>query len=157
MSLVAMTSHDRHGVSNHQHVHCVFHLLLKHTSKKTPKLCATSEGKPPVNGGFPLQRTSNAERISIWWRLHENVVCRMGFISCRPECLVPASNSSTLVIHFIMYPALQMLLFQTTKFCMVSTKLALHRFEAFFLSHMTAWKMMSARSRGKSNVNAQPV
>ena len=29
------------------------------------------EGNPPVTGGFPSQRTSNAENVSIWWRLHE--------------------------------------------------------------------------------------
>ena len=41
-------------------------------SKKTFKLRATGlfEGNPPVNGGFPSQRASNAENVSIRWRHH---------------------------------------------------------------------------------------
>ena len=41
-------------------------------SKKTFKLRATDlfEGNPPVNGGFPSQRASNAENVSIRWRHH---------------------------------------------------------------------------------------
>ena len=27
-------------------------------------------GVPPVTGGFPTQRTSNVENVSIWWRHH---------------------------------------------------------------------------------------
>ena len=27
------------------------------------------EGNPPVTGGFPSQRASNTENVSIWWRL----------------------------------------------------------------------------------------
>ena len=30
----------------------------------------TDEGNPPVTGGFPSQRASNTENISIWWRHH---------------------------------------------------------------------------------------
>ena len=32
---------------------------------------AFCEGNSPVTGGFPSQRTSNAENVSIWWRLHD--------------------------------------------------------------------------------------
>ena len=41
-------------------------------SKKISKLCVTGlwEGNPPVTGGFPSQRASNAENISICWRHH---------------------------------------------------------------------------------------
>ena len=39
---------------------------IKH---RVPSLC---EGSPPVAGGFPSQRASNAENVSIWWRRHEN-------------------------------------------------------------------------------------
>ena len=28
-------------------------------------------GNPPVTGGFPSQRASNAENVSIWWRHHD--------------------------------------------------------------------------------------
>ena len=32
------------------------------------------EGNPPISGEFPLQRASNAENVSIWWR-HDVVLC----------------------------------------------------------------------------------
>ena len=40
--------------------------------KKTLKLRVTGlcEGNPPVTGGFPSQRASDAENVSIWWRHH---------------------------------------------------------------------------------------
>ena len=42
-------------------------------SKKTSMLRVTGlyEGNPPVTGGFPSQRASNAENVSIWWRHHD--------------------------------------------------------------------------------------
>ena len=36
-------------------------------------------GKPPVTGGYPTQKASNAENVSIWWR-HQilgSIVCRV--------------------------------------------------------------------------------
>ena len=41
-------------------------------SKKTSKFSVTGlcEGNPLVSGGFPSQRASNAENVSIWWRHH---------------------------------------------------------------------------------------
>ena len=40
------------------------------TSKKISKLRGTGlcEGNPPMTGGFPSPRASNAENVSIWWR-----------------------------------------------------------------------------------------
>ena len=40
--------------------------------RKTSKLGVTGlcKGNPPVTGGFPTQRASNAENVSIWWRHH---------------------------------------------------------------------------------------
>ena len=32
---MAMTSHDRHGVSNHRQLHCLFNRLFRRSSKKT--------------------------------------------------------------------------------------------------------------------------
>ena len=32
-------------------------------------------GNPPVIGGFPSQRASNAENVSIWWWHHDFLVC----------------------------------------------------------------------------------
>ena len=65
--------HNGHqGFSNHQYLECLLKLLFRRTSKKTSKLRVTGlyEGNPPVISGFPSQRASNAENISILWRHH---------------------------------------------------------------------------------------
>ena len=61
---------ERNGVSIHQRFYCLFNRLFRHWSKKTSKTRVTGlcEGNPPVTGGFPSQRVSNAENVSIWWR-----------------------------------------------------------------------------------------
>ena len=59
--------HNEHdGVANHRRLDCLLDHLLRHRSKKTSKLRVTGlcEGNPPVTGGFPLQRASNAKKIS---------------------------------------------------------------------------------------------
>ena len=60
----------RHGVSNHQYLDCLLSRLFRHSSKKTSQLRVTGlcGGNPPVTGGFPSQRASGAENVSIWWR-----------------------------------------------------------------------------------------
>ena len=66
--------HNEHdGVSNHRCLNCLLNCLFRHRSKKTSKLYVTGlcEGDPPVTGGFPSQRASNVEKVSIWWRHHE--------------------------------------------------------------------------------------
>ena len=62
----------RDGASNHQPHDCLFNRPFRRRSKKTSKLrvidlCA---GNSLVTGEFPAQRASNAENVSIWWRLH---------------------------------------------------------------------------------------
>ena len=66
---------ERDGVSNHQRIDCSLNRLFRHRSKETSKLRVTGlcEGKPPVTGGFPSQRASNADNVSIWWRHHDLV------------------------------------------------------------------------------------
>ena len=61
------------GVSTHQTHDCLLKRLFRHISKKTSKLCANGlcEGSSPINGEFPVQRASNTENVSIWWRHHE--------------------------------------------------------------------------------------
>ena len=65
------------GVWNHRRLHCLLNYWFRHTSKNTSKLRVTglSEGNSPITGVFPTQKVSNAENISIWWRLH-GVLCR---------------------------------------------------------------------------------
>ena len=62
------------GVSNHQILDCLHNRLFRHRSKKTSKLCVTGlcEGNSPVTDELPAQSSSNAENVSIWWRLHDN-------------------------------------------------------------------------------------
>ena len=64
--------YQRDSVSNHQSDDCLFNCLLDQRSKKTPKLRVTGlcAGNSPVTGEFPVQRASNAENVSIWWRDH---------------------------------------------------------------------------------------
>ena len=63
---------EHHGITNHRHLDCLLSHLFSHTSKKTSKLRFTGlcEGNPPVTGGFPSQRPSNAENVSVWWLHH---------------------------------------------------------------------------------------
>ena len=60
------------GVSNHQRLVCFLNRLSRFRSKKTSKLRVTGycERNPSVTGGFPSQRASNAENVSIWCRHH---------------------------------------------------------------------------------------
>ena len=74
---------DCNGISNYQCLDCLLNCLLRHRSKKISKLCVTDlcEGNPPVTGGFPSQRASNAENISIWWRHHVSTgFCCVGLL-----------------------------------------------------------------------------
>ena len=56
--------------SNHRRLDCFLNHLCRRRSKKTSKLriAGLGEGNPPVTDGFPSQRASNAENVSIWWR-----------------------------------------------------------------------------------------
>ena len=78
--------------------------LFMRKSKKTPNLRLTGlcGGNPPVTDGFPSQRASNAEYVSIWWRQHAYYVHPSHteqFISLRPDHLV-VSGDSILTCHF---------------------------------------------------------
>ena len=70
----------RDGVSNHRRLDCLLNCFMGRRSKKTSKLRVTGlcGGNPPVTGGFPSQRASNAENVSIWWRHHEYRVTQGG-------------------------------------------------------------------------------
>ena len=65
--------HNQHdGVSNHQPPDCLLNPLFRRKSKKTPKLRVTGlcVRNSPGTVEFPAQMTSNAEKVSIWWRHH---------------------------------------------------------------------------------------
>ena len=73
IDFVLLWCHNEHDcISNHRHLDCFPNRLFRGRSKKTSKLCVIGlrEGDPPVTGGFPLQRASNAENVSILWYHH---------------------------------------------------------------------------------------
>ena len=65
---------ERDGVSNHQPHDCLLNCLFRRISKKTSKLRVTGfcAGNSPMTGEFPVQRASNDENVSIWWRNHDS-------------------------------------------------------------------------------------
>ena len=69
MTFITVTSPQHHSISNHWQLNCLFYNLFRLTSKKTSKavLLALCEGNPPVTGGFPSQRASKMESISMSW------------------------------------------------------------------------------------------
>ena len=59
--------------SNNWNLNCLPNRLFRRISMKTSKLHITGyfEGNPLVTGGFPSQRASNVENVSIKWRYHD--------------------------------------------------------------------------------------
>ena len=78
LNITAM-SNDRHGVSNCWSIECLFNRFFFQTSNKvTSKVCAVTGplwGNPPVTGGFPSQRASNAEMFSFDEVIMEIRIC----------------------------------------------------------------------------------
>ena len=77
------------GVSNNQRIDCLLNRLFWHRWKKTSTLRVTGfcEGNPPVTGGFPSQKASNAGNVSIWWRHRELTTRHLSGIETTPRCL----------------------------------------------------------------------
>ena len=69
-------SHECDGFSSYQRLDCLPSRLFRLRLKKTSKLRVTGlcEGNPPVTGRFPLQRASNVENTSVWWRHYETLL-----------------------------------------------------------------------------------
>ena len=65
---ITMTSHERHVVSNHGPFSYLFNSLYESISKSA--LLTISEGNALVTDEFPVQRASNVEKASTWWRHH---------------------------------------------------------------------------------------
>ena len=69
MAFITVPSHERHGVSNYRQLDCLSNGLFRLRSKETSKLRITG----PLwreSGGFPSQRDSNAESVSISRHYH---------------------------------------------------------------------------------------
>ena len=69
---------EHHGVSNHCCLDSLLGRLFRRRLKKTSKLPVTSfcEGSLPVTDGFPSQRASNTENVSVC-RHHEELIFQM--------------------------------------------------------------------------------
>ena len=82
-------------VSNRRPLKCFFSVMFWVTSKKHQRsaLLALCEGNPPVTGGFPSQRASNAESVSILWRHHATV----GW--CRQLKIILVGDKHTFISH----------------------------------------------------------
>ena len=67
--------HERHGVLNRQQISSLFNRFFKLIAKNTSQLRISDSlwREPPVNGGFPSQRASNASTVSTDRRL--NIYC----------------------------------------------------------------------------------
>ena len=83
------------GVSNHQRLDCLPNRLFRRRSKDTSKFGVTGLGKrnPPVTDGFPSERASNAENISIWWRHNEMTYLFQHKLYCRSATMVTTSGN----------------------------------------------------------------
>ena len=68
-------------------IDCLLNRLFRRRSKKTSKLRVTGlcEGNPPVTGGFPSQKDSNAENVSIWWRHRVSMCYVSGLLKLHPN------------------------------------------------------------------------
>ena len=69
MSYITMTSHERHGVSNHRNLDCLlnrFCIITRRHQKFV--LLALWEMNPPLTSGFRSQSASNVQSVSMSWR-----------------------------------------------------------------------------------------
>ena len=71
---IAVMSHEHHGITDHhQPLECLFMSLFVLTSNRHQRLAllALCEGNPLLTSGFPSQRASNVESMSMLWHHHE--------------------------------------------------------------------------------------
>ena len=63
---------EYNGISNNQRLDCLLNQIVQAQIKENIKSLHhwPLRGNTPVTSGFPSQRASNAENVSIWWRHH---------------------------------------------------------------------------------------
>ena len=72
------------------------------------------EGNPPVTSGFPSQRVSDAENVSIWWRHHTPPFYRqIGFLGrmvheWRDMSVIASQITGSLPVYFTTYSSYQL-------------------------------------------------
>ena len=76
ITVITVTSHDRHGASNHRLLDGLFNNLFQASIKlkKNSAAIALYHGNQPMIGGFPSERASTTECASMPWRHHDDVM-----------------------------------------------------------------------------------
>ena len=67
-----LDKYERHGVSDHRELDCLFSSSSRLTTKKISKVHVTGPlwGNPLVSNGFPAQMARRADSVSMSWRHH---------------------------------------------------------------------------------------
>ena len=143
--IALQSSYECHDISNHQQLNYLFSSLVRPAAKKVSKLCKTGPlwGGPVTGGfrtrGFPSQRASKAESISMSW-YHHGIKSPLGtwslslwhWLSCR-------ESKKRLRWIFLLRQAVKFwfLLLQTVKFWLIKwslcvLKICCHHHCSFF-------------------------
>ena len=75
-SLLQWRHNERDGVSNHRRLDCLIAQLFVQALDQRKHQSSVSLAFVRGTGGFPSQRTSNAENVFIWWRHHVPILLR---------------------------------------------------------------------------------
>ena len=93
-----VTSNEHEGVSNHLQFDCLFNSLLRLTTKKPSNSTLLGFCDGIDTNGFPSQRASNAEIVSISWSHHDAHGCGLAkrdMLTCVLECTVHRQSPYT--------------------------------------------------------------
>ena len=71
---ITMPSHERHVKSP---ATALFQQIIQANRKDTlkPRITGALWGNPPITDGLSQERASNAENVSMYWRLHDKLEC----------------------------------------------------------------------------------
>ena len=98
------------SVSNHRRLGCLLSRLFRRRAQTLSKFRVTGlyEDDPPVTGGFPSQRASNTENVSIWWRHHATDfscwVEHMELLQCSVWWMWTTTSSTAHCVHIWTWP-----------------------------------------------------
>ena len=94
---ITVTSHECHGVANHQQHDFVWQLFQANNNwdHKSSMLLALCMGNPSVIRGFPSQRTSVLDSVSLSWHLYDFMNDKLD-----TSALCKTGNSSALAISW---------------------------------------------------------
>ena len=72
---ITVRSHEHHGISNCQQLNSLFNSLLRWLERKyqSSTLLSLCELKPSITNGFPSQKASYADSISVSWHRYARI------------------------------------------------------------------------------------